>query len=71
VGNSPDIYYLKGLIELYQGNSERAKKVLIDGMKLDPDNKKCREALKNARKCEELKEKGNGYLKDERFTEAL
>jgi len=28
-------------------------------MKVDPDNKKCREALRKARKCEELKEKGN------------
>lgn len=61
------MYYLKGIIELYQGNSERAKKVLIDGMKLDPDSKKCREALKNAKKCEELKEKGNEFLKDQRF----
>ena len=53
------MYYLKGIIDLYNGNSERAKKILIDGMKVDPDNKKCREALRKARKCEELKEKGN------------
>jgi DnaJ family protein C protein 7 len=56
------MYFLKGLIELYGGNSERAKKVLLDGMKLDPDNKKCREALRKAKRCEELKEKGNNFL---------
>jgi len=49
---------------LYNGNSERAKKVLLDGMRIDPDNKKCRDTLRTAKKCEELKEKGNVLLKD-------
>lgn len=55
----PDIYYLAGLIELYNGTSEKAKKYFTEGMRLDPDNKKCMLALKKTRKCEELKEKGN------------
>lgn len=71
IGNVPDLYYLKGLLELYEGNTERAKKILLDGMKLDPDNKKCREALKKARKCEELKDKGNEHLKAQAYDEAL
>lgn len=65
------MYFLKGLIELYGGNSERAKKVLLDGMKLDPDNKKCREALRKAKRCEELKEKGNNFLAKQEYQAAI
>jgi hypothetical protein len=62
---------LKGLHLLYDGETEKAKKVLIDGMKLDPDNKKCSQALKNARKCEELKEKGNNFLSCKEYNSAI
>jgi len=48
---------------LYNGNSERAKKVLLDGMRIDPDNKKCRDTLRTAKKCEELKEKRKCIIK--------
>lgn len=51
-----DIFYLKGLIQLYQGDSEKAKKSFTDGMKFDPDNKKCRLSLNIAKECEKLKE---------------
>jgi DnaJ family protein C protein 7 len=37
----PDTYYLKGLIELYSGNPEKAKSILEEGKRLDPRNKKC------------------------------
>lgn len=43
----------------------------MDGMKLDPDSKKCMVALKNAKKCEELKEKGNDFLKSDNFDQAI
>jgi len=33
-------------------------------MKLDPDNGKCRLALKKARRFEEIKEKGNQSLNE-------
>jgi len=64
------LYYLRGLIELYQGSSDKAKKLFTDGMRLDPDNKKCMVALKKARKCEELKDKGNEAIKEKNFEEA-
>lgn len=41
-----DAYYIKGIIELYSGNSERANKLFRKGMELDPDNSKCRNAWK-------------------------
>jgi DnaJ family protein C protein 7 len=55
-GTSPDIFYLNGVIKMCEGSSEQAKKMFQDGMKQDPDNKKCLIALKKAKKCENLKE---------------
>ena len=40
-----------GMIELYGGQSGRAKKFFIEGMRLDPDNNKCRLSLNKAKKC--------------------
>lgn len=54
-----EIYYLKGIIELYGGDSAKAKKYLSDGMKMDPGHVKCQIALNNAKKCEQYKEEGN------------
>lgn len=48
---NPDFWYLKGIIELYGGESGRAKKFFVEGMRLDPDNNKCRLALNKAKKC--------------------
>ncbi len=52
----PDYWYLKGIIELYGGDSGRAKKFFMEGMRLDPDNNKCRLALNKSKNCERLKE---------------
>lgn len=52
---NPDFWYLKGIIELYGGDSARARKFFLEGMRLDPDNGKCRLALNRAKKCEQLK----------------
>ena len=40
-------------------------------MKLDPDNKKCRDAYRKAKRCEELKEKGNMDLKLNKYDDAV
>ena len=40
-------------------------------MRLDPDNKKCMLALKKAKKCEELIEKGHTALKENKFEECV
>jgi DnaJ family protein C protein 7 len=48
---SPDTWYLKGIIELYGGDSARAKKFFMEGMRLDPDNTKCRLSLNKAKNC--------------------
>ena len=37
--------YLKGLIELYSGDSAKAKGYFSEGMRLDPKNAKCHKAL--------------------------
>lgn len=50
-GNDPDICYLKGLIELYSGDSAKAKKHFAEGIQLDPDHAKCKDCLNKAKKC--------------------
>ena len=37
--------YLKGLIELYSGDSAKAKSYFSEGIRLDPSNEKCHKAL--------------------------
>ena len=64
---NPDFWYLKGIIELYGGESARAKKFFSEGMRLDPDNTKCRLALNKAKKCEQLKEEGNEFIKEQKY----
>jgi DnaJ family protein C protein 7 len=54
-----DAFYLRGIIELYSGDSAKAKKMFQEGMRLDPDNTKCRLALNRAKKSEQYKERGN------------
>lgn len=66
----PDFWYLKGIIELYGGESGRAKKFFTEGLRLDPDNQKCKKALYTAKKCEQLKEEGNEFIKSQQYEEA-
>lgn len=58
LGNTPEINFLRGISALYSNNTEDAKKMFLEGCKLDPDNEKCKTALKNVKKLESLKEKG-------------
>jgi Tfp pilus assembly protein PilF len=58
LSNSPDIYFLRGIIYLYNDNIDRAKKMFTEGLRFDPDDEKCHNALKNVKKLEHLKEKG-------------
>lgn len=68
--SGPDSYYLKGIIELYGGDSAKAKKLFQEGMRLDPDNKKCRISLDKAKKSEQYKERGNDLIKENKYAEA-
>jgi DnaJ family protein C protein 7 len=68
--NTPDFFYLKGIIELYSGDSNKAKKHFADGLRLDPDNHKCQRALNKAKKCEAYKEEGNKLIKQQKWKEA-
>jgi hypothetical protein len=51
--------YLKGIIELYSGDSAKAKSYFAEGIRLDPEYAKCQQALSKANKCEKFKEQGN------------
>ena len=43
--------YLKGIVELCSGDSGKAKSYFSEGIRLDPENAKCQEALNKAIKC--------------------
>lgn len=53
--SNSDLNYVKGLIELYDGDSTKAKKFFTEGLKYDPDNQKLKTVLNNAKKGEQLK----------------
>ena len=57
-------------MELNSGDSNKAKKYFIEGMRLDPDNDKIRKSLTKAKKGEALKEKGNELIKEQKYSEA-
>jgi DnaJ family protein C protein 7 len=68
--NTPDFFYLKGIIELYNGDSVKAKKYFADGIRLDPENVKCQKALHKAKRCEVYKDEGNELIKQNKYKEA-
>lgn len=71
LGNNPDIYFLRGIIYLYSDNCDHAKKMFTEGLRLDPDDEKCKAALRNVKKLENLKQKGNDAIKNNNLQEAL
>lgn len=62
LANTPDIFFLRGIIYLYNDNTDKAKKMFTEGLRLDPDDQKCKNALRNVKKLEQLKEKGLFFL---------
>jgi len=66
-----DYLYARGLALLYNGQLEVAKKTLMEGLRLDPDNEKCRTTIKKMNKQEEFKEKGNAEFKAGNHESAL
>ena len=62
--------YLKGIIELYSGDSAKAKSYFSQGIRLDPENTKCQKALSKANKCERFKEEGNQLIKAQNWAGA-
>jgi DnaJ family protein C protein 7 len=66
-----DFLYARGLALLYNGQPDVAKKNLMEGLRLDPDNEKCRITIKRMNKQEDLKEKGNIEFKSGNHEAAL
>ena len=55
----------------YNGNSDQARKVLQEAIKMDPDNTKLKLALKKITKQNDSKEKGNEAFKKGNINEAI
>lgn len=49
--NDPDYYYLKGIIELYGGDSSKAKTYFTQGLQYDPGHIKCKDCLFKSKNC--------------------
>jgi len=71
LSDNVDFLYAKGLALCSHGQIEAGKRVWIEAMKLDPDNAKCRNAIKIVNRQEEFKEKGNAAFKANRNEEAV
>ena len=68
---NPDYLFVRGLALLYNGQNEIAKKTFLEGLRLDPDNIKCRTAYKRMNRQEELKDQGNTEFKAGNYDEAI
>lgn len=68
---NPDYLYSRGVACFYNGNPEMAKKMFQEGLKIDPDHKKCLASFKTMKKVEELKEQGNTAFKSGAFQDAV
>ena len=71
LSTNPDYLYARGLALLYNGQNEVAKKTFLEGLRLDPDNIKCRTAYKKMNKQEELKDQGNIEFKAGNYDNAI
>ena len=71
LSTNPDYLYARGLALLYNGQNDVAKKTFLEGLRLDPDNIKCRTAYKKMNKQEELKDQGNIEFKARNYDDAI
>jgi len=71
LGTNSSFLYAKGLALAYSGKSENAKKVWQEALRMDPDNKICKQAIKKVNRQDEAKQKGNEKLKAGSYQEAL
>lgn len=71
LASNVDYLFARGLALYYDGQPENAKKTWKEGLRLDPDNSKCRDALKRMNRQEEAKEKGNNAFKSHDYKEAI
>lgn len=69
--SNTDFLFARGLALYYDGQPENAKKTWKEALRLDPDNSKCREAIKRMNRQEEAKEKGNTAFKEGNAKEAI
>lgn len=69
--NQLEYYYLKALVEYFQGNTAQTKKLLAEVLRRDPDQLQCQQLMKQVRKVEKFKEQGNELLKQSKLDEAI
>jgi DnaJ family protein C protein 7 len=69
--SNTDFLFVRGLALYYDGGPDNAKKTWKEALRLDPDNSRCREALRRMNRQEEAKEKGNTAFKANNYEDAV
>jgi DnaJ family protein C protein 7 len=64
LSTNTDYLYVRGLALYYDGQTENAKKIWKHLLQRDPDDQRCKEAIKKMNRQEEAKEKGNTAFKE-------
>jgi len=70
-GKSLDALYLRGRALYYLGEKDTAIKFWREGLRYDPENKKCQTQFKNAKKFDKLVEEGKNSIELSEWDKAL
>lgn len=71
LGNNSKLGFLRGQAYYYAGKTDAGKKIWKDVLSCDPDMLNCAIAIRNSKKAEDLKDKGNAAFKASNTDEAL
>lgn len=69
--NIPSIMGWRGRMLIYNGNDEEGKKVLLNAINQDPDNKELIKAMKNIKLQNELKDQASKLFKQNKIQDAI
>ena len=64
-------YYLQAMVARYKNSFEESKRLLTNGIRMDPDNDLLKSSLKLVRKIEEAKQRADGLFKQGKHREAI
>jgi len=71
LGNNSKLGFLRGQAYYYSGKTDAGKKIWKEVLNMDPDMMQCAIGIRNSKKAEDLKEKGNTAFKAQKIDEAL
>lgn len=67
----PVIQGWRGRVLIYSGNEVTGKKILMEALKIDPDNSMLKTSVKNIKKSNDLKDEASKLFKESKVQEAI